>query len=154
MAHAVRVQPDTSLFGVAAVVDDYRAMAATEVGIPSYASNPDALTGMRAAAFAASGALDDVPRSEDAAVDAEAASSLRAILKGVAPGVNAVLHGGQSHLLTGHSFVAQANDGIGAELGSWIAELAPTHRLRTCSAALRAAPRTAFVRVRGLSGSR
>jgi glyceraldehyde-3-phosphate dehydrogenase (NAD(P)) len=110
VADAVRSQPDMTLAGVSDVATDYRIKAALAHGLTIFASTSDAVPRMRAAGLDPAGELPDLLSEVDVVVDCTP--------KGMAErnlpvyhehGVKAVFQGGESHALTGHSFVAQAN---------------------------------------------
>lgn len=110
VADAVRSQADMTLTGVSDVAADYRIKAALANGLTIFASTSDAFPQMRAAGLDPAGELPDLLSEVDVVVDCTP--------KGMAErnlpvyhehGVKAVFQGGESHALTGHSFVAQAN---------------------------------------------
>ena len=110
VADAVRLQLDMERVGVADVAADYRIRTAALDHIPVYASDEDRAAAMREAGIAVEGSLDRLLGAAEAVVDCTP--------KGVPPknferykavGVKAVFQGGEKHVLTGHSFVAQAN---------------------------------------------
>lgn len=110
VADAVKLQPDMELIGVADVVSDYRMQVAAVLGLPIYASLPEKVDEMKAAAIAVIGNLDDLLAGADVVVDCTP--------KGVAAknleryreyGIKSIFQGGEKHSLTNHSFVAQAN---------------------------------------------
>jgi glyceraldehyde-3-phosphate dehydrogenase (NAD(P)) len=110
VADAVRLQDDMVLAGIADVVDDYRVQVAARAGLSVYAAAPQAEGPMRAAGIAIAGGLAELLAKSDVVVDCTP-KKVAAVNKGVyeAAGVKAIFHGGESHALTGHSFVAQAN---------------------------------------------
>src|SRR3989304_8850696 len=69
VADAVRLQPDMELIGVSDVVSDYRVKAAAVLGLPIYASLPEKLGEMQAAALPVEGTLDDLLARVDAVVE-------------------------------------------------------------------------------------
>lgn len=110
VAEAITRQPDMVLAGVADVVADWRVRVAGNLQIPLYAADASASEGMRAAGVHLSGALDDLLSICDIVIDctpkrigAKNAEHYRAT------GKPFVLHGGEKHEVTGHSFVAEAN---------------------------------------------
>lgn len=119
VADAVHLQPDMTLVGISDVASDYRIKTAAAKGLALFASDPDAAKRMHAAGVGLQGELGDLLSEVDVVVDCTP--------KGVAErnvslyrerGVKAVVQGGESHMLTGHSFVAQANyaTAVGREL--------------------------------------
>lgn len=110
VADAVRIQDDMEVAGVADVVSDYRVKTAVLLGYPVYAATPQAADSMRQAGIAVAGALTDLLAKADVVVDCtpkKVAAGNKALY--VSLGLKAVFHGGESHSMTGHSFVAQAN---------------------------------------------
>jgi glyceraldehyde-3-phosphate dehydrogenase (NAD(P)) len=110
VADAVIAQPDLELVGVSDVVSDYRIQSAIARNIPIYAALPEKVADMRGAGVPVVGSLDDLLGKIDVVVDCTP--------KGIAAGNfehyqragrKAIFQGGESHKLTGHSFVAQAN---------------------------------------------
>ncbi|MDO9093139.1 MAG: type II glyceraldehyde-3-phosphate dehydrogenase [Rubrivivax sp.] len=110
VADAVRLQDDMVLAGVADIINDYRLQVAARAGLPVHAATPQAEGPMRAAGISVAGGLADLLAKSDVVVDCTP-KKVAAINKGVyeAARVKAIFHGGESHALTGHSFVAQAN---------------------------------------------
>lgn len=119
VADAVRLQDDMVLTGVADVVTDYRVQTVLEREIPLYAATPEAFTAMRVAGIAPVGGLDELVAASDLVVDCTpkrvAAPNKERYL---AAGRKAIFQGGESHDLTGFSFVAGLNyaDAIGRDL--------------------------------------
>ena len=110
VADAVRLQPDMELIGVSDVVSDYRVKAAAVLGLPIYASLPEKLGEMQAAALPVEGTLDDLLARVDAVVECTPKGiGAKNLERYRAAGVKVVYQGGEKHSLTGHSFVAQAN---------------------------------------------
>ncbi len=110
VADAVRLQDDMVLAGVADVVNDYRVQVAARAGLPVYAATPQAEEPMRAAGIAVAGSFTELLANSDVVVDCtpkKVAAANKAVYE--AAGVKAIFHGGESHALTGHSFVAQAS---------------------------------------------
>ncbi len=110
VADAVVAQPDMELVGVADVVNDYRMKTAAIRGLPIYAALPEKAAGMREAGLSIAGDLDDLLAQSTVIVDCTpkgiGAKNLERYTKA---GVKSIFQGGESHTLTGHSFVAQAN---------------------------------------------
>lgn len=110
VADAVRLQDDMELVGIADVGSDYRLQVAAELGLTIYAATPAADAAMRAAGISVTGGLQDLLAIAQVVVDCTP-KKVAAVNKGLydAAGLKSVFHGGESHALTGHSFVAQAN---------------------------------------------
>ena len=112
VADAVRCQPDMTLIGVSDVAADYRIKAARRNGFTIFASTSDAATQMRAAGLDPAGGLPDLLIEADVVVDCTPKGTAERNLPVYREhGVKAIVQGGESHALTGHSFVAQANYG-------------------------------------------
>jgi glyceraldehyde-3-phosphate dehydrogenase (NAD(P)) len=110
VADAVRTQPDMELVGVSDVVTDYRIKTASVLGLRVFASLPERVSEMRAAAIPVAGTLDDLLRETEVVVDCTPRSVGKSNLARYrAARVKAVLQGGEEHAATGHSFVADAN---------------------------------------------
>lgn len=110
VADAVRRQEDMELIGVADVVTDYRIKTAAVLGIDVYAALSDKVPAMREAGIVVAGTLDELLSRVEVVVDStpkKIAASNKARYEQA--GVKAIFQGGETHALTGHSFVAQAN---------------------------------------------
>lgn len=110
VADAIRLQDDMELVGVADVVNDHRIKTALVLGIAVYAASADASEQMAAAGIMLAGDLDKLLTQSDIVIDCTSkkiAASNKPLYDRV--GIKSVFHGGESHQLTGHSFVAQAN---------------------------------------------
>ncbi len=110
VAGAVARQEDMSLVGVADVAGDWRLSVPAGRGIPLFYATEEGRRTMTGAGLDVAGGLDELLASVDVIVDctpkgvgAENASRYRDA------GVRFVLHGGEKHEVTGHSFVADAN---------------------------------------------
>lgn len=110
VVEALAVQPDMVLSGVADVAADWRTLSAAGRGIPIHAAAESASAAMRAAGLAVSGSLDDLIRTSDIVVDCtpKRIGARNADLYRAA-GTPFILHGGEKHEVTGHSFVAESN---------------------------------------------
>lgn len=110
VADAVKQQEDMELIGVADVVTDYRIKTAAVLGLDIYAALPDKVQAMREADIPVAGTLDDLLRKVDVVADCtpKKIGAANKVLYEKA-GVKVIYQGGESHALTGHSFVAQAN---------------------------------------------
>ena len=110
VADAVKRQDDMELIGVADVVTDYRIKTAAVLGIDVYAALPDKTPEMREAGVAVAGTLDELLSQVDVVVDCtpkKIAAENKARYEEA--NVKAIFQGGETHALTGHSFVAHAN---------------------------------------------
>jgi len=110
VADAIRCQRDMSLVGVVDVTTDFRIRTAEVLGVPIYAADEDSRTAMSARNIAVVGTIDDLLGQIDVVIDCTpkriAAANKTKYEKA---GVKCIFQGGESHELTGHSFVAQAN---------------------------------------------
>lgn len=112
VADAVRVQDDMELVGIADVAGDYRLQVAAQRAFAVHAATPEAGEAMRAAGIPVAGSLHDLLRNAQVVVDCtpkKVAAANKRLYDSA--GLRSVFHGGESHALTGHSFVAQANYG-------------------------------------------
>ena len=111
VADAIQLQPDMHLVGVADIATDWRIKSAAN-RLPVFASTEEAMAAMIAAGLNPRGTLDQLLEQSDIIVDTTpkhvAAGNLGRYR---AAGVKSVFQGGESHEMTGHSFVAQANYG-------------------------------------------
>jgi glyceraldehyde-3-phosphate dehydrogenase (NAD(P)) len=109
VADAVLLQPDMELVGIADIATDWRIKSAAN-RLPLFASSGDAKAAMITEGLRPQGALDELLQLSDIIIDSTpkhvAAGNLSRYR---AAGVKAVFQGGESHEMTGHSFVAQAN---------------------------------------------
>ena len=98
------------LVGVADVVSDWRIKMASSKGYPVYAATVTAADKMHADGIHLAGTLERLLARIDVIADATpkkiGSTNLAAYRTA---GVESVFQGGEKHLLTGHSFVAQAN---------------------------------------------
>lgn len=110
VAQAVTNQTDMVLVGIADVVADWRIQSAAAKGLPIYAADVSAVAPLRAAGFDLRGSLEDLLILCDIIVDC---TPKRVGAKNVeryrTAGQRFILHGGEKHEVTGHSFVAEAN---------------------------------------------
>lgn len=110
VADAVAAQDDMELAGIADVVSDWRVQVAVGRGLPLYAANAQAVAAMKSAGLPIAGDLAALLGRSDVVVDCTPKKIAAANkITYDAAGVKSVFHGGESHSLTGHSFVAQAN---------------------------------------------
>jgi glyceraldehyde-3-phosphate dehydrogenase (NAD(P)) len=110
VADAVGLQSDMTLVGAADVAADYRMQVGAHRGVRLFGSTDDAVVSMTEAGLDPAGGLDELLQEVDVIIDTTpkrvgAANKVRY----EAAGVKSVFQGGESHDLTGFSFVAQAN---------------------------------------------
>ena len=110
VADAVRAMPDMVLVGVADVIGDWRIRAAVGQDIAVFAATEWADASMRTAGVPVAGSVGDLLAAVDVVVDTtpKGVAATNVATYGAA-GVKAVFQGGEPHVTTGHSFVAQAN---------------------------------------------
>lgn len=107
VADAVALQHDMDLVGVSSVSSDYRIMVALRRGYAVYSSLPETRSALEATGVGWRGTLDDLLTEVDVVVDCTPAKVGAANLGRYGrAGVKAIFQGGESHSLTGHSFVA------------------------------------------------
>ena len=109
VADAVVLQPDMELVGISDIATDWR-IKSVRGRIPLFAATDKALSAMAAEGLAAAGGLEDLLATSDIIID----TTPKYVAAGNLPryraaGVKVVFQGGESHNVTGHSFVAQAN---------------------------------------------
>jgi glyceraldehyde-3-phosphate dehydrogenase (NAD(P)+) (phosphorylating) len=107
---AVQQQEDMTLVGVADVAADYRTRTANALGIAVYAGDHDARAAMLERGVAVAGMRDELLKNIDVVVDCtpkHVAEANKAAYDSA--NLKSIFQGGESHALTGHSFVAQAN---------------------------------------------
>ena len=110
VADAVALQDDMQLVGVTDVGFGYRVKVAAERGYPIFASLSDRRPEMEAGGIPVVGTLSDLLGQVDVIVDCTpkgVGAANQAVYEEA--GVKAILQGGESHDLTGYSFVAQVN---------------------------------------------
>ena len=110
VADAVMLQDDMELVGVADIATDWRTGAARAKGIMLFGATLDHAAAMREAGYEIAGVLDDLLAASDIVVDSTpkriAAKNLPRYRE---RGIKFIVHGGEKHEVTGHSFVADAN---------------------------------------------
>ena len=110
VADAVALQDDMAVVGVADIVTDYRIRAAVERGYPLFAATTDGLEAMRRGGLPVKGELDELLAQVDVVVDCTPKKiAARNRERYAARRVKAIFQGGETHELTGYSFVAAAN---------------------------------------------
>ena len=110
VADAVVKQDDMRLAGVVDVVTDWRPRVALERGFALYGAGPEHAEAMRRSGLKVAGTLEDVLADVDVVVDCTpkriAAKNVETYRK---RGIKFIVHGGEKHSVTGHSFVAECN---------------------------------------------
>jgi len=110
VADAVLLQEDMALVGVADVAADWRMTVAVEKGIELFLVDPSSEGALTSAGLAHSGSLGDLLGSVDIVVDCTPKGvGARNAVRYRDQRVKFVVQGGESHDLTGHSFVADSN---------------------------------------------
>lgn len=110
VADAVHQQIDMTLSGVADIGTDWRPRIATHKDFDLFGATPDAVQAMRAAGMQVTGTLDDLLEVSDLVVDCTPKHvASRNVDLYRQRGLKFILHGGEKHDVTGHSFVAEAN---------------------------------------------
>lgn len=136
VAQAVAVQKDMAVAGVADVAQDWRVRAALSRGYALYGATEEHAVAMGAAGLDVSGTLDDLLEAADIVVDCtpkRLASKNIEIYRRL--GIKYIVHGGETHESTGHSFVAEANyaSAVGRD-GTRVVSCNTTSIIRTLSA--------------------
>ena len=110
VADAVLVQDDMALVGVSDVSADWRLTVAAEKGIELFLADPNRAEAFGNAGLTHAGMLNDLLGRVDVVVDCtpKGVGARNAALYRKR-GVRFVVQGGESHDVTGHSFVADAN---------------------------------------------
>ncbi|MCB0669965.1 MAG: type II glyceraldehyde-3-phosphate dehydrogenase [Saprospiraceae bacterium] len=110
VADAIMLQPDMELMGVSDIASDWRIRIANLKEIPVYAHGCEANDRMVEAGIDVAGTLDELLKQVDLVVDcaprtfgAQNSEHYRRA------GVKFIVQGGEKHVVTGHSFVAEAN---------------------------------------------
>ena len=110
VADAVARQPDMSLAGVADVEVDWRPRMAQYKGIRLFGATAEHARAMRDAGMVIAGTLDELLGEVDVVVDCTpkkvAAKNVETYRR---RGLKFILQGGESHEVTGHSFVAESS---------------------------------------------
>ncbi len=110
VAAAVLLQSDMELVGIADVATDYRVKAAAIAGARIFAATEKDMQSMHDAGIRVRGTIEDLLDLADVIVDCTPKSvAAKNLERYRSCGVKAVFQGGETHALTGHSFVAQAN---------------------------------------------
>lgn len=107
---AVRVQDDMELVGVSDIASDWRLRSLEQKAIPFYAASDEMGGPMRDAGLPVAGTLDALLQTADIVVDCTpkrvAATNVERYR---AQGIKFIVHGGEKHAVTGHSFVAESS---------------------------------------------
>lgn len=110
VADAVRVQDDMELVGVCDVATDWRLRSLDQKAIALYAASNETVGPMRESGLTVAGTLDALLEKADIIVDCTpkrvAATNVERYRSG---GVKFIVHGGEKHAVTGHSFVAESS---------------------------------------------
>ncbi len=137
---AVRVQDDMELVGVSDIASDWRLRSLTQKAIPFYAASDETVGPMRDAGLPVAGTLDALLQTADIVVDCTpkrvAATNVERYR---AQGIKFIVHGGEKHAVTGHSFVAESSfaSAIGRQ-STRVVSCNTTSIVRTLSALKRA----------------
>ncbi len=110
VASAVRAQTDMRLAGVVDIAADWRLRPLEEQGVDLYAATPEHVAPMRAAGLRIAGTMDALLGKADVVVDCtpkRIAAKNAEIYR--ASGLKFIVHGGEKHDVTGHSFVAEVS---------------------------------------------
>ena len=110
VATAVLAQKDMRLAGVVDIATDWRLRPLEEQGIDLYAASSEHAQTMRGAGFTIAGTLDALLGQVDVVVDCtpkRIAAQNAEIYR--ASGRKFIVHGGEKHDVTGHSFVAEVS---------------------------------------------
>ncbi len=110
VADAVVRQEDMSLAGVSDVVTDWRARTATGHHFRLFGATGDNARAMRAAGLEVAGTLDDLLGQSDVVVDCTPKHVAAKNIDGYRRRrLKFIVQGGETHEVTGHSFVAESN---------------------------------------------
>ena len=110
VADAVAKQDDMQLVGVADIASDGRPRMAANRGMPLFASAPEYAEAMGKAGLPVAGTLEDLLGQADVVVDCTPKKvAARNVDTYRRRSVKFILHGGEKHALTKHSFVAECN---------------------------------------------
>lgn len=110
VADAINVQDDMILVGVCDVISDWRIQNAVRKNYEIYAATTEAEKEMKASGISVKGNLQDLLKKTDLVVDCTpkkiAAKNVETYKKN---NIKFILHGGEKHETTGHSFSAENN---------------------------------------------
>lgn len=134
VAHAIAIQPDMALAGVADVANDWRALAAADRKIALYAADAPANQGMRAAGSRPSESFEDLLKIRDLAFDCTPKRiGARNAERCRAAGKPFVLHGAKTRGVRGHSVVAESNHAAAVGRNATRVASCRARRHRTCA---------------------
>lgn len=136
VADAVRRQDDMDLVGVCDVASDWRLRSLDQKGIALYGASNDTVRTMTEAGLTVSGTLDALLQKVDIVVDCTPKRIGAANVERYrARGIKFIVHGGEKHAVTGHSFVAESSfaSAIGRE-ATRVVSCNTTSIVRTLSA--------------------
>ncbi|MFN3727460.1 MAG: type II glyceraldehyde-3-phosphate dehydrogenase [Allosphingosinicella sp.] len=140
VASAVLAQTDMRLAGVADIAADWRLRPLEGQGIGLYAATPDHGASMREAGLAIAGTQNDLLAQADVIVDCtpkRIAARNADIYR--ASGIKFIVHGGEKHEVTGHSFVAEVSfDSAVGRAATRVVSCNTTSIVRTLTALKRA----------------
>lgn len=137
---AVRLQDDMELVGVCDVASDWRLRSLDQKGIALYAASKETFLTMTKAGLTIAGTLDALLQKVDIVIDC---TPKRVAAKNVETyrtrQIKFIVHGGEKHAVTGHSFVAEISfaSAIGRE-STRVVSCNTTSIVRTLSALKRA----------------
>ncbi|MEP9370096.1 type II glyceraldehyde-3-phosphate dehydrogenase [Xanthobacter sp. VNH20] len=140
VADAVRLQDDMELVGVCDVASDWRLRSLDQKKIALYAATDEAHGAMTAAGLTVAGPLDALLKQADVIIDCTPKRIGAANVERYrSRRIKFILHGGEKHAVTGHSFVAESSfaSAIGRE-STRVVSCNTTSIVRTLSALKRA----------------
>ncbi len=110
VAHAVSVQSDMTLAGIADVATDWRLRTAMVKNYPVYGAAEENFLNMQEAGLSPQGVLDDLLEIADVVVDCTPKSvAAMNIPRYRSRGIKFIVQGGEKHSVTGHSFNSEQN---------------------------------------------
>lgn len=136
VADAVRGQEDMELVGVCDIADDWRLRVLNHKGIALYGASDEAVRTMTNAGLKISDSLDALLQKVEVIVDCTPKRVGAANVERYrARGIKFIVHGGEKHAVTGHSFVAESSfaSAIGRE-ATRVVSCNTTSIVRTLSA--------------------
>ena len=140
VASAILAQTDMRLAGVADIAADWRLRPLEAQGIGLFAATPEHVATMREAGLPIAGTLADLLRQTDLVVDCtpkRVAAQNAEIYR--ANGLKFIIHGGEKHDVTGHSFVAEVSfDSAVGRAATRVVSCNTTSIVRTLTALKRA----------------
>ncbi|MEQ1945293.1 type II glyceraldehyde-3-phosphate dehydrogenase [Mesorhizobium sp. VNQ89] len=107
---AVRLQDDMELVGVCDVASDWRLRSLDHKGIALYAASDEALQAMTGCGLTVAGTLDALLEKADIIIDCTPKRVGAAnVARYRSRRIKFIVHGGEKHAVTGHSFVAESS---------------------------------------------